>query len=138
MNNNESDELVGSIYEEAKLLLQQKNFREARKYLQTQDFQQIWSNLLQHAMLKHNCPITKLVIGEVIKSRFQTPTEIQLIVSQADRAAEIDFNFGKRLDNYVNSQEFDAKYKAYQEVRAAAANGLRGGLGLNILHPKDL
>lgn len=128
------DESIKEIYEHLKMLLQDCNTKEARKYLSTIDFLEIWGQLLHRAMRKRNCPVSKLIVVHVVHCRLLTREQIQLVVSKVDH--EIQKAFISRLGDYIKSRDFEEKLEGYENVRSTVSSQLRITNGTELLHPK--
>lgn len=118
---------VEEIYEFIKELEQNNQHVEVKKFLDTVDFPTIWQQLLHHAMMHRNCPVTKRIIIHLINSGVVQRDEIVEKVSEV--AYDVSFEFSKKVKLYMRSDEFNSVQQDHSRVMAAAQNQLIGRLG---------
>lgn len=127
------EEEIGNLYECLKELELIGDVKSAKQLLSENDFLRIWEQLLHHAMTRDNCPVTKRIIIYLISLEVLDKPEIQLRVSRI--VHNVSLSFIKRVEKFLHSDEFDSEMEKHHLVQRAAANQLRGRLGVNLLNP---
>jgi hypothetical protein len=135
ISSEEAYEAIKDTLQNAKEALFNGHYAKAEIFLSPAYFPRIWEGLLHHSMVKKNCPVTKLIIVHLIRSKILAKKDLALKVSKVDH--EVQKEFSRRITDFVKSDEVDKQIAETKKVREVVITQLRFQAGVSLISPKE-